>query len=86
LLKELGQDEKLIIPLAKSEVNKTNILTVHSIIDRQGQIDHSLLVKKSKEIKPTYLNNFKVCISSGSETALDKETNTLTLDFYKVPA
>jgi len=51
LLKVLGVSMK-VIPMAKSDLNKTNILTVHAITDRIGKIDHSLLVKKSKELKP----------------------------------
>ena len=40
LLTALEYDASKVIPLAKSEVNKTNILNVHAIIDRHGLIDH----------------------------------------------
>ena len=48
LLKAIGLPEEKIIPISKSDINKTNILSVHAITDRLGKIDHEMLVKKSK--------------------------------------
>ncbi len=44
LMKALGVEEPKVTSLSKSDLNKTNILTVHSIMDRVGKIDHELLV------------------------------------------
>lgn len=35
----LKLDESKVIPLSKSDINKTNILSVHSITDRIGSIN-----------------------------------------------
>jgi hypothetical protein len=44
LLKALGIEEPKVNSLTKSDINKTNILTVHSITDRVGKVNHELLV------------------------------------------
>jgi hypothetical protein len=52
----LHSEEGKVIPLSKSDINKTNILSVHSISDRVGSINSSVLVAKSQVIKPEYLD------------------------------
>ncbi len=82
LLKALQLPEDTIIQLSKSEVNKTNILSIHTIIDRKGIIDHKVLAEKSQIVKANYLKGLKVHLTNeGKEDFVD---NILSLDFDRV--
>ncbi|CAK79065.1 unnamed protein product (macronuclear) [Paramecium tetraurelia] len=72
----LKADENKVIPLSRSDINKTNILSVHSITDRVGSINSTVLVSKSQTVKPEYLDlRVKIC------TYENKEEGVFSIDY-----
>ncbi|CAK56931.1 unnamed protein product (macronuclear) [Paramecium tetraurelia] len=72
----LKVDENKAIPLSRSDINKKNILSVHSISDRVGSINSIVLVSKSQTVKPEYLDlRVKIC------TYENKEEGVFSIDY-----
>ncbi|KAL4507061.1 hypothetical protein ABPG72_001854 [Tetrahymena utriculariae] len=70
-----------IVDISKSQINKTNILCVHSIMDLQNTIDHQKINELQGQLKPSSLESLKISIIM-EDLQYDQETNTLYIPYH----
>lgn len=70
-----------VVDISKSQVNKTNIHCVHSIMDLQNTIDHTKINELQDTMKPAPLESLKISIIK-EDVEFDVESTTLYIPYH----